>query len=119
MEDSFYRDTILDHYHAPRNYGVLADFDAEVKMDNPLCGDEITVRLKFQGNFIDNIRFEHKGCVISRAAASLLSENIKGKTREEVYLLALPDMLILLGVTPAPARIKCAALALETIKKIV
>ena len=119
MSDSLYRDTILDHYHFPRNYGTLVDFDVEGKTSNPMCGDEISLRVKFRKNLIKNIRFEHRGCVISRAAASLLSEYAKGKSREEIKILKISDAVSLLGIVLTPARLSCAALALEAVKKLV
>ena len=119
MMDGLYRDKLLSHYHAPKNYGLMEDFDVEAKGENPLCGDSITVRLKLKGSRISEISFENKGCVISRAAASLLFEDIKGKTGEMIRSLTFSSIIGLLEVEPMPARIKCALLPLETIQKAV
>lgn len=119
MQDPLYHDKLLSHYHAPKNYGLRDDFDVEGRGNNPLCGDSLTVRIKFDGEEIRDISFEGEGCVISRAAASLVSEHIKGKSREEVHAMTSQDVMTLLGVTVMPARMKCAMLALETVQKMV
>lgn len=119
MSDPLYTGILLTHYYFPQNYGLREDFDVEAKGYNPLCGDLVIVRAKFHDGSVGDISFEHQGCVISRAAASLLYEEIKGKSREKIRALALPDALSFLGIPLMPARIKCAALALETIQKIV
>ena len=116
MEDTLYRDKLLDHYYSPRNYGLRDGFNIEAKGENPLCGDSITMRLKIADQKITDVCFEHEGCVISRAAASLLSEYIKGKAQNEIESLSPEHMLNLLGVAIMPARLKCALLALEAIK---
>lgn len=117
--DSLYRDTLLDHYHFPRNYGLRDGFDVEARAANPLCGDSLTMRLKLVDDKIADIRFESQGCVISRAAASLLSEYIKGKAIAEARAITSETVLGLLGAAIMPARLKCALLALETVKQAV
>lgn len=119
MEDTLYLDHLLDHYHHPRNYGLRDGFDVEVKGENPLCGDSITMRLEITEGRIADACFEHEGCVISRAAASLLLERIKGKTQNEIKSLSPEHMINLLGVAVMPARLKCAMLALEAIQGMV
>ncbi len=119
MSDSLYHDNLLLHYHRPKNYGLFSDFDIETRGNNPLCGDSLTIRLKFNGEVVADVSFEGEGCVISRAAASLVSEHVKGKSCEEVRAMTSQDVMTLLGVTVMPARMKCAMLALETIQKTV
>ena len=119
MQDPLYHDNLLSHYHAPKNYGLREDFDVEGRGNNPLCGDSLTVRVKFDGDRVSGVSFIGEGCVISRAAASLVSEHIKGKSREEIRAMTSEEVMTLLGVTVMPARMKCAMLALETIQKVV
>lgn len=119
MSDPLYHDVLLSHYHTPLNYGLMEDFDIEAKGENPLCGDSLVVRLKVVGDRIEQISFEHQGCVISRAACSMLFEDLKGKSKNAVSTLDLGYVIKLLGITLMPARIKCALLALETIQKVV
>jgi len=118
MQDSLYHDKLLSHYHSPHNYGLMDDFDVETKGNNPLCGDSVTIRLKFDGDRIGGISFEGEGCVISRAAASLISEDVKNKLRAEIHAMTHEHVIALLGVAPTPARMKCALLAIETIQKV-
>ena len=119
MPDILYRDHLLDHYHFPRNYGLRGGFDVEAKAANPLCGDSLTVRLKIESGRVSDFCFESEGCVISRAAASLFSEYIKGKHMAEVKTINPENVLGLLGVGIMPARLKCALLPLEAVKKAV
>lgn len=120
MPDALYAEKIMSHYYHPLNYGLQGGFDAEKRFANPLCGDILTMRLKFADDRIRDVCFQHEGCVISRAAASLLSEHIKGKTKDEIRNI-MPLYIIeeLLGVPIMPARIKCATLALETVQRMV
>jgi nitrogen fixation NifU-like protein len=115
MED-LYREIILDHYENPRNYGVLPDADISYEDDNPLCGDRIRIDLKLQDGRIVDVRFSGKGCAISRASASMLTERIKGATVEEARQLTRNDILEMLGIPIGPARIKCALLSLKVLK---
>ncbi len=117
MQDTLYHSFLLSHYHSPKNYGLREDFDAEAKGENRMCGDSITMRLKFEGERIGTVSFAHEGCVISRAAASLLSERIQGKTKGEIQDLAAADVLSLLKAPISPSRISCALLGWETAKK--
>ena len=119
MSDVLYSDKIMSHYYHPQNYGLRPEFSVERRFANPLCGDVITVRLRFIGEEVTGIFFEHDGCVISRAAASLVSEDIKGKTKQEVRDMAYPYIEGLLGISVMPARMKCTMLALEAIQKMV
>ncbi|MCS6962757.1 Fe-S cluster assembly sulfur transfer protein SufU [Thermoflexus sp.] len=115
MED-LYREIILDHYENPRNYGELPDADISYEDDNPLCGDRIRMDLKVQDGRIVDVRFSGKGCAISQASASMLTERIKGATVEEARRLTREDILEMLGIPLGPARIKCALLSLKVLK---
>jgi nitrogen fixation NifU-like protein len=112
-----YQEIILDHYQHPRNYGKLKDGKI-LKLDNPSCGDTLTFSLQIENSMIKDIQFEGSGCVISQASASILSEEIKGKSIEEVQKMTKDDILKLLGIELGSARLKCALLSLETVKKI-
>ncbi|OHA05835.1 MAG: hypothetical protein A2934_04910 [Candidatus Sungbacteria bacterium RIFCSPLOWO2_01_FULL_47_10] len=116
MNDSFYRDEILSHYHAPRNYGLRSGFDIEARGSNPLCGDSVTVMLKTKNGVVADACFESKGCVISRASASMFLEHIKGKPLDSVRSAGPADVTKLLGVAVMPARVKCATLVLDVLQ---
>jgi nitrogen fixation protein NifU and related proteins len=105
-----YRDVILDHNRLPRNFGRLEPADATADGHNPLCGDRLTVSLRLSGDTISDIRFEGKGCAISTASASLMSEAVKGRDRA-----ALGKLAALSGVREFPARVKCASLCWHTL----
>jgi len=114
--DDLFRQNILDHYQNPRNYGTLERPDISAEDSNPLCGDEIRMDLKVKDGVIEDVRFSGKGCSISRAAASMLTEEIRGKTLEEVKRIGKDDVLEMLGIELGPVRLKCALLALKTLK---
>lgn len=114
--DDFFRQNILDHYQNPRNYGTLEHPDISAEDSNPLCGDEIRIDLNVKDGVIEDVRFSGKGCSISRAAASMLTEEIRGKTLEEVKRIGKDDVLEMLGIELGPVRLKCALLALKTLK---
>jgi nitrogen fixation protein NifU and related proteins len=129
--DDLYRDVILDHNRHPRNFGAMQHPDRSVEGFNPLCGDRLTVRVKFDGDTIGDIRFEGQGCAISTASASLMTEAVKGKSRGEalemfrrVHRLLTDDAALadglgklaaLSGVREYPARVKCASLCWHTL----
>ncbi len=127
-----YRDVILDHNRHPRNFGRLEQADAEAEGHNPLCGDRLTVSVRLAGDRLEDIRFDARGCAISRASASLMSEAVKGKDRaairrlfESVHALLtdqnatpgadLGKLAALSGVREFPARVKCASLCWHTL----
>lgn len=114
--DDFYRQNILDHYQNPRNFGTLEDPDISAEDSNPLCGDTIRMDLKVTDGTVEDVRFTGVGCSISRAAASMLTEEIKGKTLEEVKRIGRDEVLEMLGIELGPVRLKCALLALKTLK---
>jgi len=107
---------LLDHYKDPRNYGHLEDPDIVHEEGNPSCGDQIRIEIKLNGEIIEDIRFSGKGCAISQAAASMLTEELKGKPLEYVKQMGKDEMLDLLGVEVNPMRLKCALLALKVAK---
>jgi len=116
MSSDIYKDIILDYYRNPRNFGDLPNPDVRAKDSNPLCGDIIEMQLKINDGKIEDIRFKGKGCAISQASASMLTETVKGKTLDEVKSMGKTDVLNLLGIDPGPTRIKCALLGLKVVK---
>lgn len=105
-----FRERVLEHYKHPRNFGVLEPADVDVEEDNPLCGDTVRVTLRLSGGRIEDVRFEGRGCAISLASASLLSERIKGRTVEEILALSRDEIVAMLGIPVSPVRLKCALL---------
>jgi nitrogen fixation protein NifU and related proteins len=117
MADDLYREHILDHYKSPRNYGALDPFDARAEGQNPLCGDEITITVNFNGgDRLDAVRFEGRGCTISQASTSMLTELVQGKTASEVAAMTTDDLLEEIGIPLSPVRLKCAVLGLGVLK---
>jgi len=114
--DDLYRDYILDHYKNPRNFGDLPDATNRYSDNNPLCGDELTIALKVVDDRVEDVKFTGKGCAISQASASMLTEQVKGKTLDEIKAIDREAVLENLGITISPARIKCAMLSLKTLK---
>jgi nitrogen fixation protein NifU and related proteins len=115
---NIYQENILDHYHNPRNFGSLSDNSNALSLENPSCGDSLTISLVLEKNTLVDIRFTGSGCALSIASASLLTEYVKGKTVQEVTKLSKNDIFALLGIEIGPARIKCALLAWEALQKI-
>ncbi len=111
-----YRKHILDHYRNPRNFGVLEPADVDREGENPTCGDEIRVTARVAGDQVEEVRFHGKGCAISQAGASMLTEELTGASLDEVRAFTKQDLLDLLGIPVSPVREKCAALALVTLK---
>jgi nitrogen fixation NifU-like protein len=117
MSDDIYREIILDHYRNPRNKGRLTNPDVSIHDSNPLCGDEIDIHLKVDGDKIKEIKFEGRGCAISQASVSMLTEMVLDKPLNLVRDLAKEDILENIGLTSlGPARIKCALLSLKVLK---
>jgi nitrogen fixation NifU-like protein len=115
--DELYRDQILEHYKRPRNFGRPDRFDLEFEDSNPFCGDEqhIFLTLDDEGRVAD-VAFEGQGCAISTAATSLLTDELEGKTREELLALPKDFVLELLGIDISATRMKCALLGLKVVK---
>lgn len=119
MSSDFYRELILDYYRNPRNFGKLDPHDIDARDTNPLCGDEVEmqVRVSPDKDKIEEIKFIGKGCAISLASASMLTEMAKGKPLEWVKGLSRDDIQKMLGTSDlGPARIKCAMLSVKVLK---
>ena len=114
--DDFYRENILDHYRNPRNHGHLDAPTATAEGVNPLCGDELRVELDIDEGVVRDVRFNGRGCAISQAAASMISDVVKGKTVDEVAALGRDDVLEELGIPLTPIRLKCALLSVSVLK---
>ena len=132
MIDDLYQETILDHSKRPRNHHSMEDANRKAEGYNPLCGDRLRLYLKVEGDIVKDASFEGSGCAISTASASLMTESLKGKTREEAFKLIdkfhellttdtpaskdLGKLVVFCGVRDYPARVKCATLAWHTMK---
>ena len=114
--DDLYRDYILEHYRRPHNFGVIEQPTASHEGANPLCGDRITMMLGVTDGVVDRVGFTGRGCAISQASASLLTDEIKGKPLADVSAFRADDLLDLLGIDISPARLKCAVLSLDTLQ---
>ena len=114
--DDLYRDYILEHYRRPHNFGVLEAPTASFEGANPLCGDRITMQLGIRDGVVAEIAFTGRGCAISQASASLLTDEIMGMPVEKAEAFRADDLLDLLGIDISPARLKCAMLSLETLE---
>ncbi len=116
--DDLYRDYILEHYRRPHNFGVLEQPSATFEGSNPLCGDRITMQLQVEHGVVTGVGFTGRGCAISQASASLLTDEIKGKPVVEVADFAATDLLDLLGIEISPARLKCAMLSFDSLQHL-
>lgn len=134
---AMYQELILDHYRRPRNKGTLESPDRSVPMRNPLCGDEIDLHVKLDGDRVTDLKFTGRGCSISQAAASMMTEAVKGKTTAEATALwdryhamilgdstaaadkALGPLRSLSGVSKFPARVRCALLAWNALEEAI
>jgi nitrogen fixation protein NifU and related proteins len=119
LSSDFYRELILDYYRNPRNFGKLDPHDIDARDTNPLCGDEVEMQIKVSADKdkIEEIKFVGKGCAISQATASMLTEMAKGKSLEWVKGLSRDDIQKMLGTSDlGPARIKCAMLSVKVLK---
>ena len=132
MVDDLYQDLILDHSKHPRNCHAMADANRNAEGYNPLCGDKLKLYVKMDGDVVKDASFVGTGCAISTASASLMTESLKGKTRDEALVLLdkfhnllttdtpvskdLGKLVVFCGVRDYPARVKCATLAWHTLK---
>ena len=115
--DDLYREQILEHYKRPHNFGRLEDSDLEYEDTNPFCGDEQHVFIKLDGEGrVEEVAFEGKGCAISTAATSMLTDELAGMSREELVRLPKEFVLDLLGIHISATRMKCALLGLKIVK---
>lgn len=118
--DDLYRDEILEHYRNPHNFGTLEQPTAVKEGANPLCGDRITLMLGIDDHgTIEEVAFTGRGCAISQASASMLTDEIKGRPLSEIATLGRQNVLDNLGIEISPARMKCAMLSLETLRQAV
>ena len=116
MVDSLYREIILDHYRNPRHKGTLDPADISYEDTNPLCGDEVRIDLRVKDDAVSEVAFTGRGCAVSLASASILTEMIEGMPLAEVKELTKDDLLDELGIPVSPARMKCALLPLKVLK---
>ncbi|HUK44598.1 MAG TPA: SUF system NifU family Fe-S cluster assembly protein [Gaiellaceae bacterium] len=116
--EDFYRENILDHYKNPHNHGLLEPNDAHAEGQNPLCGDEVSVSIRFaaDGETIEEIGFEGRGCAVSQAATSMLTDIVKGRKASEVASMPKEEILGEVGIPLTPVRMKCAILGLGVVK---
>jgi len=116
--DQMYREVILDHYKNPRGHGEMPGADAEAEGQNPLCGDEVSIFVRFgeDGDTIDEVMFKGRGCAISQAATSMLTEMVQGRSATEIAELPKDELLEEIGIPLTPVRLKCALLGLSTLK---
>lgn len=114
--NNMYMQNILDHFHHPENYGVLEDATVMRQVNNPFCGDKITLYLRIDGGAVKDLKFTGEGCAISQAAMSMLSSELIGKSLDELGRLDSEFVLKLVGVELSPTRMKCALLGWEGVK---
>ena len=116
--DQFYREVSLDHYKNPRGHGVLEGADAWAEGQNPLCGDEVSIYVSFaeDGDTIEDVKFSGRGCAISQAATSMLTEMVQGRSATEIAALPKEELLEEIGIPLTPVRLKCAILGLGVLK---
>jgi len=114
--DELYKEVILDHYKTPRNKRGLPGAEVSCKKNNPLCGDVVGMDFRIKDGVIEDIRFHGRGCAISQASASLLTERLKGLPLDDAKRINKEDVLGELGIEISPARIKCALLSLKVLK---
>ncbi|KKQ76418.1 MAG: SUF system FeS assembly protein, NifU family [Parcubacteria group bacterium GW2011_GWC1_38_6] len=112
-----YKESILDHYKHPHNYGLILKPDFKAKEENVFCGDSIEISLKISKGKINDARFRGSGCVISQAAASVLTDHIKQKSVSKVENISINALVKLLGTDLSPTRMKCAEISLIALKK--
>jgi nitrogen fixation protein NifU and related proteins len=114
--DDFYRENILDHYKNPRNHGHIDHPSAAAEGVNPLCGDELSVELKVVDGIVTDVRYNGRGCAISQASASMLSDVVMGKPLDQLAGISREDVLEELGIPLSPIRLKCAMLSVGVLK---
>jgi nitrogen fixation protein NifU and related proteins len=115
--DDLYREQILEHYKRPHHFGRLSEYDLEFEDSNPFCGDEQRVEIKLDGEGrVAGVAFEGKGCAISTAATSMLTDELEGMSREDLLQLPKEFVLDLLGIDISATRMKCALLGLKIVK---
>ena len=114
-EDEIYRENILDHFKHPRNFGKLTEYNLSSKEFNPVCGDQIELFIKLKNNKVEDVKFTGKGCAISMASISMLTEKIRGLNLEELRNLNKEDILEMIGIQLGVVRMKCGLLSLKAL----
>ncbi len=114
--DDLSRELILDHYQHPHNHGEIPGADISYEDSNPLCGDKIRIDIKLKNNVVEDVKFNGKGCAISQASASMLTDELIGKSLDEIKAMDKQFILDMLGIPLGPTRVKCALLPLKVIK---
>ena len=114
--DSVYKEEILDHYKHPRNFGELEDATIRVDANNPLCGDRLHMDLRLEDGVVQDVAFTGRGCAISQASASMLTEEMVGRPLEDLAKMTRQDILDNLGIEVSYARMKCALLSLGLLR---
>jgi nitrogen fixation NifU-like protein len=113
--DSLYKEIVLDHYKNPHNFGTLDPADYTAEDSNPLCGDQVRMDLRVEDGIVTDVKFSGRGCAVSIASASILTDMIKGQPLEEVRAITRDDLLEEIGIPVSPARMKCATLGLTVL----
>jgi nitrogen fixation NifU-like protein len=113
--DSIYKEIVLDHYKNPHNFGTLDPADYTAEDSNPLCGDQIRMDLRVEDGVVSDVKFSGRGCAVSMASASILTDMILGQPLEEVRRISKDDLLDEIGIPVSPARMKCATLGLSVL----
>ncbi len=116
---SIYQEIILDHYHTPRNRGTLSDPTHSATVNNPLCGDVLTLQLKVKNRIVVKVRFSGEGCALSQASASILSEFVLKSSLEELIKMDKDAMIELVGIETGPTRLKCLLLSYEALRRAI
>ena len=114
--EGMYRENILDHYKHPHNHGEIKNPDIKFTENNPLCGDVITVNLKLKDHKVEDVKFRGRGCAISQSAMSMLTDEIKGKSLEEIKNIKRDDIVNMMGIQIGVVRTKCATLGLVAVR---
>jgi nitrogen fixation protein NifU and related proteins len=114
--DSLYKEIVLDHYKNPHNFGELDPADYTAEDSNPLCGDQIRIDLRVDDGIVTDIKFSGRGCAVSMASTSILTDLVLGQPLDEVRAITKDDLLEEIGIPVSPARMKCATLGLNVLR---
>lgn len=114
-----YADELISNYEHPHNKGRISEADAKFHEFNPVCGDDLTLYIRVKNGRIEDVKFDGKGCAISIASASMLTDEIKGKKLSEIEGMGFRELKDIIGIDPGPVRLKCATLSLKALKKAV
>src|SRR5690348_16175497 len=115
--DSLYAEEILDHYKHPHNFGQIENPDIHIEANNPLCGDRLSMDVRVKDGVVEDVRFSGRGCAISQAAASMLTDRMIGEKLDDLASTTRDDILDMLGVEVSYARMKCATLSLGLLRQ--